>query len=53
MAQNTDRVGIFGDSFVDLNIKASRGRHGAKRADPPTAGGSGVQGERPGEETAR
>ena len=53
MAQNTDRAGIFGDSFMDLNVKASRGRHGAERADPPTPGGSGVEGECPGEETAR
>ena len=53
MAQNTDSAGIFGDSFVDLNFKASRDRLGAKRADLPTPGGSGVQGERLGEETAR
>ena len=53
MAQNTDRAGNFGDSFVDLNVKASHGRHGAKRADTLTPGGSGVKEERPGEETAR
>ena len=53
MARNTDRAGIFGDSFVDLNVKASRGRHGAERADPPTPGGSGVEGGHPSEETAR
>ena len=53
MAQNTDRAGILLDSFVDLNVKASRGRHGAERADPPTPGGSGVAGKRPGEEIAR
>ena len=52
--QNSGRAGIFGDSFVDLNVKASRGRYGAERADPPTPGGSGVEGAaRPGEETAR
>ena len=53
MAQNTDRAGIFGDSFVDLNVKASRGRDGAERAYPRMPGGSGVEGVRPGEETAR
>ena len=53
MAQNTDRAGIFGDSFVDLNVKASRKRYGAKRADPPTPGGSGVEGARLGEGIAR
>ena len=53
MGQNTGRTEIFRDSFVDLNVKASRGNHGAERADPPTPGGSGVEGERPGEETAR
>ena len=53
MGQNTDRAGIFGDSFVDLNVKASRGHYGAERADPPTPGISGVEGEHPGEETAR
>ena len=53
MAQNTGRAGILGDSFVDLNAKASRGSHGSWRADPPTPGGSGVGGARPGEETAR
>ena len=26
MGQIADRAGIFGDSFVDLNVKASRGR---------------------------
>ena len=52
-AQNTDGAGIFGDSFVDLNVKASRGHHSAERADPPTPGGSGMEGERLGEETAR
>ena len=36
MARNTDRAGIFGDSFVDLKYQASRRRHGAERADPPT-----------------
>ena len=36
MGQNTDRTGIFGDSLVDLNAKASGGRYGAERADPPT-----------------
>ena len=45
MSQNTDRAGIFGDSFADLNVKASSGRHGAERADPPRPGGSGVEGE--------
>ena len=53
MSQNADRTGILGDSFVDLNVKASRGRHGAERADPPTSGVSGVEEARPGEETAR
>ena len=53
MGPNTDRAGIFGDSFVDLNAKASRGRCGAKRADPPTPGGAGTEGARRGEETAR
>ena len=53
MGQKTDRAGIFGDSFVGLNVKASRGRHGAEQADPPTTGGSGVQGEHLGVETAR
>ena len=46
MAQNTYRTTIFGDSFVDIYVKATRGRHGAERADPPTPGGSGVQGGR-------
>ena len=53
MPQNADIAGIFGDSVVDLNVKASPGRHGAERADPPTPGGLGVEGGRPGEETAR
>ena len=53
MGLNTDRAGIFGDSFVDLNVEPSPRRHGAEQADPPTPGGSGVKGERPGEETAR
>ena len=52
MSKNTDRAGISGDSFVDLNAKASRGRCGAERADPPTPDGTGVEGARPGEETA-
>ena len=52
MGQNTDRARIFGDSFVDLDVKASRRRNGAERADPPTPGVSGVEGARPGEETA-
>ena len=39
VAQNTDRAGIFGDSIVNLNVKASRGRQRAERADPPTPGG--------------
>ena len=67
MAQNTDRTGLFGDFSVDLNVKASRGRHGAdradlpmsggrrrygaERADLPTPGGSSAKSERPGEET--
>ena len=53
MARNTDRAGIFGDSFVDLNVKASRVRHGTERADSPTPGVLGGKGKRPGEETAR
>ena len=53
MNQNTDRAGIFGGSLVDLNAKASRGRYGVDWADPPTPGGPGVEGARPGEETAR
>ena len=53
MGQNTDRAGIFGYSFVDLNVKTSPGRHGAERADPPTPGGSGVEGGCPGKETVR
>ncbi|MEP2386610.1 hypothetical protein [Hyphomonas sp.] len=53
MARNTDRAGICGDSFVDLNGKASHGRHGAERADPPTPGGSDVQEKHAGGETAR
>ena len=53
MGQNTERAGIIGDSFVYLNVKASRGRYGAKRADPPMPGGSGVEEARPGEETGR
>ena len=53
MDQKTDRSGIFGDSFVDLNVKASRRRNGAERADPPTLDVSGVEGARPGEEPAR
>ena len=52
-AQTTVRAGIFGDSFVEFNVSASRGRHGAERGGPPTPGGSGVEGERPGEEAAR
>ena len=47
MAYHTDMGEIFGDSFVDLNVKASRGRHGAERADPPTPGGSGAEGGTP------
>ena len=47
MAPNNDRAGTFRNSFVDLNIKASRGRHGAERADPPTPGGSDVEGNAP------
>ena len=35
-AQNAGRAGIVGDFFVDLNVKAPRGRDGAERADPPT-----------------
>ena len=53
MPQNTNRAGIFGDSFVDLNVKASPGRHGTEQANPPTPGGSGGEGERPGKGTAR
>ena len=53
MGQNTDRAGIFGDSFVDLNVKASPRRYGAERVDPPTPGVYGAEGARPGEETAR
>ena len=53
MVQNTDRAGIFGGSSIELNVKASRGRHSAEQADPPTPGGSSGKGERPGEETAR
>ena len=53
MGQNTNRAGIFGDSFVDINVKASRGRYGAERAHPPTPGVSGVEGALLGEETAR
>ena len=53
MGQNTDRAWIFGDCFVDLNVKASRGRHDAERGDPPTPGGPGAEGARPGEETTR
>ena len=50
--QNADRAGIFGYSFVDLNVKASRRRNGVERADPPTTGVSGVERARPGEEIA-
>ena len=50
MGQNTDRARIFGDSFVDLDVKASRRRNGAERADPPTPGVSSVEGARPGKE---
>ena len=53
MAHNIDRAGIFGDSLIDINVKASRGRHGADRTEAPTQGGSGVEGERPGQETAQ
>ena len=53
MPPSTDREGIFGDLFVDLNVKASRGRHGAERVGSPTPGVLGVEGERRGEETAR
>ena len=53
MGHNADRAGIFGVSFVDLNVKASRERYGAERADPPRPGDQGVEGARPGEETAR
>ena len=42
MNQTTDRAGIFGDSFVDINVKVSRGCHGAERVDPPKLNGSGV-----------
>ena len=40
-------------SFIYLNVKASRRRYGAERADPPMPGVLGVEGARPGEETAR
>ena len=49
-AQTKDRAGVLGDSFVDLNVKASRGRHGDERGDPPTPGGSDAEGARPSEE---
>ena len=39
MAQNTDRAGIFGVAFVELNVKASCGRYRAERVDPPMPGG--------------
>ena len=51
--QNADRAGSFGDSFVDLNVKASRRRNGAEQAGPPMRGISRVVGARPGEEIAR
>ena len=54
MGQNPDTAaGIFGDSFVDLNVKLWRRRYGAEQADPSTPGVSGVEGAHPGEETAR
>ena len=52
MGQNTDRAWIFGYSFVDLNVKASRRRKGAERADPPTPRVSAEEGARPSEEIA-
>ena len=53
IGQHSDRAGIIGDSFVDLNVKAPLRRYGAERADPLTPGISGVEDPRPGEETAR
>ena len=53
IAQNTDRARFFGDSFVDLNVKASHRCCRAERADPPTPRGSGLKGACPSEETAR
>ena len=53
MGQNADRVGIFGDFFADTNITPRPGRYSAERANPPTQGGSGVEGARSGEESAR
>ena len=35
MGQNTDRAGSFGDSFVDLNAKAPRGRFRRGGGTPP------------------
>ena len=34
MRQNADRAGFFGNIVVDLDIKASRRRNGAERAEP-------------------
>ena len=34
MRQNAHRAGCFGDLVVDLDVKASRRRYGAERADP-------------------
>ena len=47
MAQNTDKARFFGDSSIDLNLKASRRRYGTERADPSTLGVSGKGGARP------
>ena len=34
----TDRARFFGDSFVDLNVKASRRRYDVEREDLPMEG---------------
>ena len=34
MRQNAHRAGFFGDLVVDLDVKASRRRYAAERADP-------------------
>ena len=47
MGQNTDSAGVFGDSFVDFKVNASRRRYGADRAGPPTPGDTGLEGARP------
>ena len=47
VSQNVDTARFFGGIFVDFDVKASRRRYGAERADPPTPGVSGEGGGTP------